>query len=109
MVNLFTRRHLREAGGRFARHCLATLRASLTGPMKARRRSGSRDPDGKQVLHNHRVDIRSCARSIAALAKIAHALGGHSALMFVPDLNADGFWTAPGIEPTIMAAEACSA
>jgi DNA-binding CsgD family transcriptional regulator len=74
--------------------------------MKPHRRRTSSGLDGDDLL-DVIASIYESALDLShwriTMHKIAHALGGHRALMFVPDLNVQGFWAAHDIQPDMMA------
>lgn len=74
--------------------------------MKRFHRKSSAGPDEQDVLavigaiYDSALDL---SNGRVAMQRITQALGGHRALMFVPDLSARGFWAAHDIEPSMMA------
>jgi DNA-binding CsgD family transcriptional regulator len=74
--------------------------------MKPHCRRTSGGLDGDEILHVIE-SIYECALDLShwrsTMQRITLALGGHRALMFVPDLNAGGFWAAHDIQPDMMA------
>ena len=74
--------------------------------MKPHRRRTSSGLDGDELV-DVIASIYECALDLShwriTMQRITHALGGHRALMFVPDLNAGGFWAAHDIQPDMMA------
>lgn len=70
-----------------------------------RKRAALGSPDGEELLGIVGAIYEAAldqSRWAAAMARITRAIGGHRALMFVPDLNAGGFWAAHDIEPEMM-------
>lgn len=73
--------------------------------MRRYRRKSSAGPDEQDLLavigaiYDSALDLSNWR---VAMQRISQVLGGHRALMFVPDLNAQGFWAAHDIGPDMM-------